>query len=310
MIEQQNVSTYSTPKSTYIGISSRILKLFIVTGLVPFLWCAIAFAGAIFHIPAPYVSNLETLVSFLAGTLIAAAIVLIGITLAQFVLFRVSPEKMGLIGARRAFFKGIPFGFLCILVWFVIELQHGTLQVLGFAWNYRPIGELLWGLTVPLIQALSAAFLEEIAFRGYLLTVLKDNLGVGSRWSRVIVAVLISSTVFGYLHALSAIKEQNWALANAIFVLITSGGIVLAISFLTRRNLWFAMGIHFAINFSTALLAPTGPKPDQWFLFATELRSPVDYYQMTIELMGVAAIGVLLIVAPTIQYTRRKPNGR
>ena len=87
---------------------------------------------------------------------------------------------------------------------------------------------------------LPAALAEEIIFRGYLLTVIRDS--VGSR-----AAVLLTSVMFGLLHLKN--PDANWA---SVSVVIFSG-LLLATVRIMSGSLYAAWMAHFAWNWTMAV---------------------------------------------------------
>jgi membrane protease YdiL (CAAX protease family) len=148
---------------------------------------------------------------------------------------------VGSLGLTR-----VPMGPLALrmlgwaVVWSVVQLgltmpiaNHvsGTRQDLsGFA---DVEGDLaLLGVFVLLSWTL-AAFVEELAFRGYLQTRLREVLGSG-RFALAVV-VLVSSLLFGLLHS-----EQGW-----IGVLVVSlDGLVFSVVRYRYRTLWASVLAH------------------------------------------------------------------
>jgi membrane protease YdiL (CAAX protease family) len=89
-----------------------------------------------------------------------------------------------------------------------------------------------WGALALLIPA---ALSEELLFRGYLLSTLRESAG---DWS----AILITSALFGLAHALNPGASVFSVLAVAI------AGVFLALVRLGTGSLWAAFGAHLAVN--------------------------------------------------------------
>jgi hypothetical protein len=178
----------------------------------------------------------------------ATAAVLLDLLIPSIVLFAmallslaVRRERAGSLGLRR-----VPAGPLVLrmlvfaVLWSFLQLgltmplaNHvsGSRQDLsGFADVEGDLGLLL--LLVALSWTL-AAFVEEFAFRGYLLTRLRETLGGGR--TATVLAVLVSSVLFGILHS-----EQG-----LIGVLIVSlDAIAFSILRLHYRTLWAPVLAH------------------------------------------------------------------
>ncbi|HWR13808.1 MAG TPA: type II CAAX endopeptidase family protein [Terriglobales bacterium] len=99
---------------------------------------------------------------------------------------------------------------------------------------------------VVLVVILCAAMVEELAFRGYPFQRLVEGMGpVG--------AILVLSALFGAVHLQNphiadSRAVQFFAFSNTLYV-----GVVLAISYLRTRALWFPFGLHFGWNASLGL---------------------------------------------------------
>jgi membrane protease YdiL (CAAX protease family) len=98
---------------------------------------------------------------------------------------------------------------------------------------------------VMLLTLIPAAAWEELAFRGYLLRVLRDRWGAW--W-----AVGVTSVLFGLAHARSVQELHSLAL-----VLVTLAGIFLGWMVLRRGSLYAAMAAHVAWNAVMAVLLHT-----------------------------------------------------
>lgn len=110
------------------------------------------------------------------------------------------------------------------------EPADGTwLEYLGTGW---------WALAVLAFPAAA----EEVLFRGYPMRVLVQGFGPGT-------ALLVTSLVFGYLHAGNP-NVQGVALAN-----IAIAGVFLGVVYLKTGSLWWATGAHLGWNFATGFLA-------------------------------------------------------
>jgi len=90
--------------------------------------------------------------------------------------------------------------------------------------------------------ALGAAIVEELIFRGLMFQAI-DKLG------GKLLAFIVTSLFFGVAHLGNA-GATLWS----AFAIALEAGVLLGAAFLWRRNLWFAMGLHFAWNAIEGLL--------------------------------------------------------
>lgn len=112
-----------------------------------------------------------------------------------------------------------------------------TIGILALFGGYRITG---WGsITGALAVAgtmCAVAVAEEVFFRGIVFRLL---LG---RWG-VLVALIVSSIIFGLLHLINPGASLNGALSIAI-----EAGLMLGAAYLLTGSLWLAIGLHFGWN--------------------------------------------------------------
>jgi uncharacterized protein len=117
--------------------------------------------------------------------------------------------------------------------------QMGNLNEIWVFGVYRFAG---WGTFSGLgsgaLFALSAAVLEEIAFRGYLFRLLSTAAGT---WA----AVLITSVLFGAAHA----ANPGATLFSSVAIAVEAG-VILAGAYAVTTRLWMPIGLHFGWNFA------------------------------------------------------------
>jgi membrane protease YdiL (CAAX protease family) len=94
------------------------------------------------------------------------------------------------------------------------------------------------GLIGGLVAMFCVAILEELLLRAVLFRIVEDATGTT-------VAVIVSAAVFGLLHGLN-----HGATAVSTVAIALEAGILLAMAYALTRNLWFAIGIHMAWNFT------------------------------------------------------------
>lgn len=109
--------------------------------------------------------------------------------------------------------------------------------VLWAAGSYRVAGTSgLLLVLVPAAAAATAAFMEELVFRGLLLRIVEERWG---SW----LALGLTSLLFGLVHTANP-GATAWSAANVVL----TAGVVLGGAFLATRRLWLPIGIHFAVN--------------------------------------------------------------
>ena len=129
-----------------------------------------------------------------------------------------------------------------------LELARGTvggaaifavaMAVLALAGAYRITGlRESASMLVPLVYAVAAAVLEEIAFRGVIFRLVEATLGT---W----LALIVSAALFGLGHA-----ANPHATPLAVVAVGVEAGLMLGAAFVLTRRLWLPIGIHAGWNF-------------------------------------------------------------
>lgn len=145
------------------------------------------------------------------------------------------PSEMGLISFRRGFrdfIFGLLLGAVLMTLIFVLLLAFGQVSLVNGlsapVWSH-----FLWS---GLILYIFVGFAEEIFFRGYCMTALKQT---GHTW----VVVIVSSLIFSIAHGLNP-NVSVLGLANIFIV-----GLLFAFMFLKTGNLWLPIGFHISWNY-------------------------------------------------------------
>lgn len=135
-------------------------------------------------------------------------------------------------------------GFTMSLI-FLVEWLGGGLEITGFGWERS--GETWWliPLLIFFIQMVSVGFYEELMARGYLIPNIAEGFTFGkiTPQNAVVIAVLISSAIFGIAHA----SNPNSSLTAVINIILA--GIMLAVPFIITGRLSLPIGLHFSWNF-------------------------------------------------------------
>lgn len=131
---------------------------------------------------------------------------------------------------------GIAITFVQMGLIFGLEIALKWSKFDGFAWQIEPLPTVLSGLGLWLVIFLIVGWQEELLSRGYHFQSLES--GTNLVW-----AVLISSSVFGFLHIFN--PGASW-ISTAGIVL---AGLFLALPFILTRQLWLSIGLHIGWNF-------------------------------------------------------------
>ena len=112
----------------------------------------------------------------------------------------------------------------------------------GYSFQWASSASVGSVLTSSIGAALGAAIVEELIFRGLVFQAI-DRLGGKP------LALAVTSLFFGIAH-LGNTGATLWS----AFAIALEAGVLLGAAFLWRRNLWFAMGLHFSWNAIEELL--------------------------------------------------------
>jgi membrane protease YdiL (CAAX protease family) len=140
---------------------------------------------------------------------------------------------------------GLILGFLAMGLIFFIEWSAGWIEVVGFGWERSSVVPYPFWILSYLISMIIIGFYEELIFRGYQII----NMVEGFYSSSInlvkasALAILISSIIFGLLHAGNA----NATLVSTLNIMMA--GIMLAVPFLLTGRLAISIGIHISWNF-------------------------------------------------------------
>lgn len=186
--------------------------------------------------------------SFLLNVSISLVAYTLSVWIATRYLDKRSLDSLGL-RFRVDWFREMGAGFLIsalvMAFIFLFELATGWIRFTGFGW------ERAWSTPYPLpllgylAGMLMVGFYEELVFRGYQIT----NMVEGFSGDRLIpmqavgLAILLSSSIFGILHA----GNPNASLVSTINIMMA--GVVLAVPYLLTGRLGLSVGLHAGWNF-------------------------------------------------------------
>jgi membrane protease YdiL (CAAX protease family) len=131
---------------------------------------------------------------------------------------------------------GVILGFALIGGIFFVEWAGGWLAVNDKVWRFQALGSALLMLLGYLVLFILAGASEEIMFRGYILQNLRE-------WPGTVLAVVLSSILFGLIHGLN----PNFNLFAALNIALA--GVAFCYAYLITGNLWLPLAYHFSWNF-------------------------------------------------------------
>ena len=179
--------------------------------------------------------EIEDMKDFLVADTIIQYFDLIGVLLLLWILMRfVDKEpfiKLGfsLKGKINDIILGMTLGLLLMAVGYTILILLGEIKFIGFNYDLKNII-----LLFLLFIAVSIA--EETYVRGYVLKNLLKSFNP-------IISLIISSAIFSLLHFFN--PNVNYIALTELFI----AGILLGISYVYTKNLWFPIALHLSWNF-------------------------------------------------------------
>lgn len=221
-------STTSVAKKP--GIVRRILAF-------PLVWLVIGAAviGMFDGMLNGIASELTTPFQVGAALIGAAGAIVFYVLTMRFLARRRIPELGGARG--REFVMGGALG-----VFFVLASVLTVSALGGYSVQWHPV-DVLTTVSLAVVVNLGAAVVEELVFRGLALQAI-EKLG-GRPW----LAVAVTAILFGGAHMLNP-GASLWS----GFAIAVEAGVLIGAAFVWRRNLWFAIGLHFAWNVTVNLL--------------------------------------------------------
>lgn len=144
----------------------------------------------------------------------------------------------------RQFAFGLALGAVLITGIFVIELLLGWVTIADTFYVVEPNSSFGLAYLLPIIVFVAVGFYEELWSRGYQLTNVAEGLNgwLGYR-AATLIALLLTSALFGFLHASNP---------NATFISsfnIAVAGIFLGLGFVLTGELAIPIGLHITWNF-------------------------------------------------------------
>ena len=182
-----------------------------------------------------YIESEGGLKDYLAADTIIRYFDIIGIFLLLWILMRfVDKEpfvKLGfsLKGKINDIILGMTLGLLLMAVGYTTLVLLGEIKFIGFNYDLKSIVLLF-------LLFIAVSVVEETYVRGYVLKNLLKSFNP-------IVSLIISSAIFSLLHFLN--PNVNFIALTELFI----AGILLGVSYVYTKNLWFPIALHLSWNF-------------------------------------------------------------
>lgn len=147
---------------------------------------------------------------------------------------------------------GIIIGLLIMSMGYFILIKTRQIFFISYDFNFR---EFLYSF----ILFTLVAIIEEVLFRGY---ILKNLMLSFNKY----IALIISSLLF----ALGHLGNPNFELFP--FIDMFFGGLILGVSYIYTKNLWFPIALHFSWNFFQTHFGYNVSGTDQYSLIQTTIK--------------------------------------
>ncbi|MDH6354521.1 membrane protease YdiL (CAAX protease family) [Dysgonomonas sp. PH5-45] len=194
-------------------------------------------------------------------------------------------------GHKWDFVWGSLFATGLMLLGFGILLAMGQIEVVSVQVN---VGSLL----LALLMFAAVSFNEEIICRGYMLGML---MGSTNRFA----ALAISSFVFATMHAFN----PNMGFLPMLNLFIA--GLMLGVTYIYTRNLWFPIGLHLFWNFVQGPVCGynvSGTLTESVFKLKYPTQNAINGGSFGFEGSVVCSLIMLVFVASVIFYYERKKS--
>jgi len=204
---------------------------------------------------------------------------------------------------KKDLLNGILAGSASILFVFILSFIFGWTRINGLLLTVESVVVWLRTIWLAILVNATTAVIEEILFRGFLLSGLKEA------WDER-GAVFVSAVIFGASHLLAAsARNTNWL---EFIPLLSIPGILLGWAYLRTGNLWLPVGLHFAWNLlQDDILNLTGKiNRDTLFGLATEIVGPgwMMGTDFGIELGGLGVIAAVTAGLVVWLLTQKKQS--
>lgn len=204
---------------------------------------------------------------------------------------------------------GLALGLMAMITIFAIEWAAGWIEITGFGWERTSsIPYMVWILSY-FIAMIIIGFYEELIFRGYQIVNLVEGFYTdrSTLFRAALIAVVISSVIFGMLHA----WNPNATLISTVNIIFA--GVMLAVPYLITGRIAVSVGIHISWNFVQGGLLgfPVSGTPFRGSL--VQIRQGGENYLTggsfgpEAGLLGI--FGMLLILAIFLWYARKNSEG-
>ncbi|MDT0644921.1 type II CAAX endopeptidase family protein [Zunongwangia sp. F363] len=205
----------------------------------------------------------------------------------------IDKEKFVDIGFRiknsfRSFWAGFAIGAI------IMFLGFGILEVLGQI-HFQKINFSLNQIVISILTFLLVSLTEEILLRGY---VLRNLMYSFNKYIALILSAVLFSLMHGFNPNIDIIGFANIFLA----------GILLGITYIHTKNLWFPIALHFSWNFFQTILGfnVSGQNTYSVIKFGMDEKTYLNGGDFGFEGSVLSLLSIIIVIAIIIIHYRRK----
>tara|TARA_B100001063_G_scaffold178767_1_gene167783 strand:- start:87 stop:965 length:879 start_codon:yes stop_codon:yes gene_type:complete len=182
-----------------------------------------------------YLEVEDVMRDYIAADTIIQYFDLIGIFLLLWILMKFVDKEpfinlgFSLKGKMKDIILGMVLGFLLMAVGYSILILLGEIKFVSFNYDLKSIILLF-------LLFIAVSLVEEMYVRGYVLKNLLKSFNP-------VISLIISSAIFALLHFFN--PNVNYIALTELFI----AGILLGISYVYTKNLWFPIALHLSWNF-------------------------------------------------------------
>jgi membrane protease YdiL (CAAX protease family) len=258
-------------------------KLILSALAIPLIW--ILSLKLVFLLPLSFAIDFKWFIGGIIGTLLALLI-----TVQFSKLNKVSMSQIGMNWESKTPFRllvGIFIGTAIACIMLFSNVQSTDLEIKRYADSNIPMA-FFWMLAI-----IPLAFMEEVAFRGFVFFKLKKIIGL--RFT-----IIVTSILFAYYHDLSGASFITQLLGPGIW------GVIYGVAAIWSKGLAVPTGIHIGAN---VVLASLGMKDSYYAIWMVGYSSEIsESTQSHTEMIGIIVQLILLLfgIIMTELYLRKR----
>jgi len=207
----------------------------------------------------------------------------------------VDKERFTLLGFQsknrgKDILIGVIIGFVVMSISYFILNKINQITHLRYVFNFQEV-------CFSILVYITVSFSEEVLFRGYILKNLLKSI-----YSPL--ALVLSALLFSLMHSFNS--NIDWFSFSNLFL----GGILLGVSYVYTKNLWFPIALHFSWNLFQTLFGFNVSGHDFYSLIEFEIKKKNIFNGGDFGFEGTifSVIFQLILITCIVVYYERKKN--